>query len=374
MANEVYANGLEIACKAASGKTIAAMPDVCLSPPSPPAGPVPIPYPNTAYASDTTDGSKTVQISGQEVVLKDKSTFKKSTGDEAATKSLGMGVVSHQIQGKVNFTSWSMDVKIEGENAARHLDLTLHNEMSMPANTPTWPYVDMAALTPDHPCHDSVREEQKACDPNANPPGAQPRADSNGNNCTAACAEARACALPKKKHDKAVCCHPNTTGDHLVEVNCFTQTGGRGGTGLPSEAVLNAIEDFSVSVAQPKTRPRRLANFEKYNDEQAPTACVRPPGSGTNHNRMQDRRDAIKRRYRRACRGVPLEMWGGTEESFWTYDEAANAGVSSHQRENRRCNPACTRAQLDAYHHSCLDGDSPEEKNATPVRTYIPSR
>ena len=93
MGCEVYANGMMIACKAADGKTIAAMPDVCLSPPSPPAGPVPIPYPNTAMASDTTDGSKTVQINGQEVMLKDKSTFKKSTGDEAATKGLGMGVV-----------------------------------------------------------------------------------------------------------------------------------------------------------------------------------------------------------------------------------------------------------------------------------------
>lgn len=140
MSCTVYANGMEVACKASDGKTIAATPDVCLSPPTPPAGPVPIPYPNTAMASDTTNGSKTVQISGQEVVLKDQSTFKKSTGDEAATKSLGMGVVSHQIQGEVNFTSWSMNVKVEGENAARHLDLTLHNEMCTPANTPPWVY------------------------------------------------------------------------------------------------------------------------------------------------------------------------------------------------------------------------------------------
>jgi len=142
MGCEVYADGMSIACKAADGKTIAAMPDVCLSPPTPPAGPVPIPYPNTATASDTTKGSKTVQIGGQEVMLKNKSTFKKSTGDEAATKSLGMGVVSHQIQGEVNFCAWSMDVKFEGENVPRHLDLTLHNEMCNPANTPPWPYAD----------------------------------------------------------------------------------------------------------------------------------------------------------------------------------------------------------------------------------------
>src|SRR6266853_972978 len=142
MGCEVYADGMTIACKAADGKTVAAMPDVCLSPPSPPAGPIPIPYPNTGMASDTTDGSKTVQINGQEVMLKNKSYFKQSSGDEAATKSLGMGVVTHQIQGKVNFIAWSIDVKFEGENVPRHLDLTGHNEASDPPNTPPWPYVD----------------------------------------------------------------------------------------------------------------------------------------------------------------------------------------------------------------------------------------
>ena len=97
MGTEVYANGREIACKASTGKTIADFPDTCLSPPTPPAGPVPIPYPNTAAASDTTNGSTTVMISGQEVMLKDQSTFKTSTGNEAATKSLGMGVITHTI-------------------------------------------------------------------------------------------------------------------------------------------------------------------------------------------------------------------------------------------------------------------------------------
>jgi hypothetical protein len=142
MSNQVYANGREIACKAAAGKTVAAFPDVCLSPPSPPAGPVPIPYPNTAKARDTTNGSTTVQISGQEVMLKDQSTFKTSTGDEAATKSLGMGVITHTIQGEASFISWSSDVKIEGCNVDRHLDMTIHNEQCNPADTPPMAYAD----------------------------------------------------------------------------------------------------------------------------------------------------------------------------------------------------------------------------------------
>ena len=60
MANDVFANGLEIACKAADGKAIACFPDVCFTPPSPPAGWIPIPYANTAYAKDTANASKTV--------------------------------------------------------------------------------------------------------------------------------------------------------------------------------------------------------------------------------------------------------------------------------------------------------------------------
>ena len=125
MSNEVFANGNEIACKSGDGKVIAAFPDVCLSPPSPPAGPIPVPYPDTSFSKDMQNGSKTVKIDGKEVMLKDKSFYKTSPlGDEAATRSLGGGVVSHVITGKTYFVAWSMDVKFEGYNVDRHLDLT----------------------------------------------------------------------------------------------------------------------------------------------------------------------------------------------------------------------------------------------------------
>jgi len=130
--SDVYANGMEISAKKDANKSLCAMPDVCLSPPSPPAGPVPIPYPNTATASDTSGGSKTVKIGGNEVGLKNKSDYKSSKGDEAATRSLGMGVVTHTIQGKMKHAAWSMDVKIEGNNVIRHMDLTTHNHINQP--------------------------------------------------------------------------------------------------------------------------------------------------------------------------------------------------------------------------------------------------
>jgi hypothetical protein len=130
MGKNVFANGREISAKKDANRSIAAMPDVCLSPPSPPAGPIPIPYPNTAQASDTTDGSKTVKIGGDEVGLKNTSAYKKSNGDEAATKSFGMGVVTHTIQDKMRHAAWSFDVKFEGANVIRHMDLTTHNHMN----------------------------------------------------------------------------------------------------------------------------------------------------------------------------------------------------------------------------------------------------
>ncbi len=128
----VYANGMEVSAKKDANKSLAAMPDVCLSPPSPPAGPIPIPYPNFANASDTSSGSKTVKIRGEEVGLKNNSNYKQSKGDEAATRGLGMGVVTHTIQGKLKHTAWSFDVKVEDKNVVRHMDITTHNHMNCP--------------------------------------------------------------------------------------------------------------------------------------------------------------------------------------------------------------------------------------------------
>lgn len=148
MSNDVFANGNEIACKAGDGKVIAAFPDVCLSPPSPPAGPIPIPYPDTSFSKDMKNGSKTVKISGKEVMLKDKSYYKTSPlGDEAATKGLGAGVITHVITGKTYFTAWSMDVKFEGKNVDRHIDLTTSNHMSKVGNSMIMANLDSMAPT-----------------------------------------------------------------------------------------------------------------------------------------------------------------------------------------------------------------------------------
>jgi Domain of unknown function (DUF4150) len=131
MPASVGVNKLSVVHQSSSGITTA-FPDVCKTPS--PAGPIPIPYPNVAMSSDTAAGTSTVKCDGNPVCVKD-SNFKMSTGDEAG--SAGGGVVSNKIKGKAEFVNFSFDVKFEGKNVARALDMMLHNDK----NTPPFPLV-----------------------------------------------------------------------------------------------------------------------------------------------------------------------------------------------------------------------------------------
>lgn len=115
----VYAEGMGLFHKGSGGKGIAPG-DVCLTPPPPPAGPLPVPYVNMCNASDLSKGSSTVKIDGEPTALEDKSEVSTSTGNEAATQ--GGNVVTHKTKGKAVFTMWSHTVKIEGKGVCRHGD------------------------------------------------------------------------------------------------------------------------------------------------------------------------------------------------------------------------------------------------------------
>lgn len=241
MANQVYANMMEVSCKSAAGKSICAFPDVCFTPPQTPATPpgVPIPYPNTGMATDTTSGSTSVQISGKEVMLKNKSYFSKSMGDEAGCAPK-KGVVTSVNRGKVYFNAWSMDVKIEGENVVRMMDITTHNHASVPGNTPTWPYLDEVA-TPGitEKCKADKDKAEGKCKDGADPcPGslkktvseqragktrkdglsrtAQAGAEATADAQSSECVKAMRCALRPYKPDatKGGCC-PGQTPHHI---------------------------------------------------------------------------------------------------------------------------------------------------------------
>lgn len=138
----VFANGREISGKATPNKTIAAFPDVCLSPPTPPAGPLPIPYPITGVASDTDDGTSSVFIKGKEVGKKNGVEYSKVNGNQPATNNFGAGVISHKITGPLKFAAYSMDVSIEDGGAERFMDMTIQNQGN------TSPGASMAGQSP----------------------------------------------------------------------------------------------------------------------------------------------------------------------------------------------------------------------------------
>ncbi len=137
MATSVGVNKLSIVNADTNGVTIA-FPDVCKTP-APPAPPIPIPYPNIAKSSDTSQGTKKVKAEGNPICVKD-SNFSMSTGDEAG--SAGGGVASNKIKGKAEFVNFSFDVQFEGKNVPRSFDLMLHNDK----NTPPFPVLQAPVI------------------------------------------------------------------------------------------------------------------------------------------------------------------------------------------------------------------------------------
>lgn len=132
----VYANGLEIACKAQANQVIAAFPDVCFTPPENPATPpgVPVPYPSFGVDSDTDKGTGSVKIGGETVSQKNLSYYTKTTGTEAGSAAK-KGIVTSKNTGKSYNEAWSNNVKMDGEPVSRFSDLSTNNHASPQGNS-----------------------------------------------------------------------------------------------------------------------------------------------------------------------------------------------------------------------------------------------
>jgi hypothetical protein len=152
MPNDVGANGQSVVTKKSGGKVITG-PDVCKTPS--PGGPVPIPYPNISLSSDLAKGSKSVQINGVPACLKG-SNFSKSVGDQAG--SLG-GVISGKTGDKAEAINYSFDVKVEGKNLVRNLDMFQSNAR----NTPPGPIMQVPILFSSPFDDKEEKEELHSC-------------------------------------------------------------------------------------------------------------------------------------------------------------------------------------------------------------------
>ena len=125
MGQTTFANSRGIAHKGSGGMSIA-FPDVCKTP-APPAGPIPIPYPNIGKASDTSKGPKKVKTDDKMPMTKG-AKYSMSAGDEPG--SVG-GVVSSKTKGECEFMLYSFDVKFEGKNVCRLGDPLFHNKKNI---------------------------------------------------------------------------------------------------------------------------------------------------------------------------------------------------------------------------------------------------
>jgi hypothetical protein len=124
MGQTTFANARGIAHKGSNGLSIA-FPDVCKVPT--PAGPIPIPFPNIAKSSDTSDGPDSVTCDGKMPMVKG-AKYSKSMGDEAGTAG---GVVSGVNRDEAEFMLYSFDVKFEGKGVCRLGDMLFHNKKNI---------------------------------------------------------------------------------------------------------------------------------------------------------------------------------------------------------------------------------------------------
>jgi len=339
MANDVFANGMEIACKAGAGKVIAAFPDVCMTPPENPATPpgVPVPYPDTAMASDTTKGSKKVKISNKEIMLKNKSYFKTLSGNEAGCAAK-KGVVSSKIKGKVYFVKWSMDVKVEGENVDRHLDLTTNNHGSPQANEAApWPFTDSMTAAQIKACENDKKREEEACSEDGVSRGKDTKYKGAKECCNdEKCQNARKCMLVPYKHNSKKTCCSGQTGHHLVEVHGF-MSNRKAGINLPQ--------------------------FPNYNENDAPCVCAKCPRGSRFKQEHGDLHAVQGVLELGAMSRAPANM----KKMAWNYGEARTAGVQAHAATfpDSNCNPDCIAAQLNNYHQS----PSQNISDNTPLKT-----
>lgn len=349
MGHTVYADGKEIAAKAGSSKTIANVPDICLTPPPPILGPLPVLYANTAFASDLSEGSRDVLIAWQGIYKRDKSYACTSTGDEAGTFK---GVMSGSNVGKMYFTGWSSTVFVEGENVCRADDTTTNNHASSASgNTP--PVAHNGGSSGGGPadpsasaCKAGEEQAEKACE--------KARLVTHDEGKALDCSQAPGCKEAKQglttpfKDAKTFCCLPDNTGHHLVEVHCFLYSGGR---------------------KKAKTEPERnLPDFPSYDDKLAPCVCASEKASRGTHAIMHAVQNQIEAAYRvsRPLQKIWVRKSGPPDCSHWTYEDARNAGLTAHSYAFRGNASAsgCIKAQLDAYHN-----DQAKIPPHAPVRT-----
>ena len=295
---DVYANGLEISGKAVNAKTIAAMPDVCFTPPENPATPpgIPIPYPSFGMAGDSENGTGTVFIGGKTVNIKNKSDLSKTSGTEAGCAAK-KGVITSKNTGKAYFNSWSPDVKFDGEPVIRNTDLTTQNHASPVGNTPPWVHIAKVKVS--------------------------------GNSCAKIVAQFH-------EYGDADCKKP-AQSHHVIDNASFTMTGARKVS--LKNIISKAIGRLARNLFQPIGKKQHPG--VDYDEDKAPCICLKGGKSDptSQHGIAHDTTES-------------LAASGATADGKWTYKKSRDAGVESIKKAKGLTNweAECVKMVVDAYY------------------------
>jgi hypothetical protein len=111
--------------KSSDGMSIV-FPDVCKTG-GPPAGPIPIPYPNLGKSADTTSGTTTIKADGCMIMFKG-AKYSMSYMDEPGTM---LGIISNTVQGECEYMMYSFNVMLEGNNVCRLGDPLWQNKKNI---------------------------------------------------------------------------------------------------------------------------------------------------------------------------------------------------------------------------------------------------
>lgn len=321
MGDNVFTNKRGAFHKGSAGKSMGAMPDVCIPPPPPPAPPVPTPFPNNATAADLTGCAPSVEIHGNPAAHQ-KSYVSKSTGNEPADmKASGQAaVVTHVIEGAAYFHSYSMDVLFEGIEAVRHLDLTTHNHSSQALGS-----------TPPSPMISSV-DFSKPWSVNCGP-GCELTNYQKPNKCP---------VDPGTKMQK--------TPHHIIPEHCF--------------------HGLSTGGFQP--------NWPEYKPNRAACICVT---GGTKSEKHPVTNKLLEHGRIHAALDVAEGVAGlrNNDANQWSFEEAKATGIAAVNKTlGNRCDPACVAAVIDATHEGDrekpLRAHCPKTKQAAGRRDAIAVR
>ncbi|PCK09628.1 MAG: hypothetical protein COA42_03040 [Alteromonadaceae bacterium] len=124
MGRSVFANSRNFSHKGSGDKSLCTAPDVCKTPIG--TSTPPIPYFVVSQVTKLADGSSTVSIEGNPTSLAG-SSHSKCSGDEPGTAK---GVCSSKTTDETKFTSYSFDVKCDGEGVVRAFDTSTMNKVN----------------------------------------------------------------------------------------------------------------------------------------------------------------------------------------------------------------------------------------------------